>query len=149
MHNALLITPFAVALALFGEMGTEFISIQWQQLTALAAVIIVLLWLVIKLVPNMIDSQAKQSTMFSASSQAQTEASVRATAAASAEATKAMAAMHDSFNATLDRMHARYHDDNTAIVDAVNALAQHCAASRGDGATIHAVRRQREEDHGK
>jgi hypothetical protein len=159
MQRALISLPFAISCWLFADASTEFISVNWQNLTALVVLSITLLFLVTKYLPDLIKSnsiertealkvQADQAKVFAQAAQQQTEASVRATATASAEATKAIATMHEGFTSTLDKMHGRYHDDNTAIVDAISSLAQHCA-STGNGATIHTLRRQREEEHGK
>lgn len=160
MQRVLLSFPFVVSWGLFADASTEFISVNWQNLTALVVLSITLLFLVTKYLPDLVKSNAKergdalqaqadQAKAFANAAALQTEASVKATSAATAEATKAMAGMHGDFVATLDKMHERYHNDNTAIVDAVGALAQHCAATNGTGATIHALRKQREEERGK
>ena len=139
----------AVANVLFADVSTEFISVNWQNFTALVVLSITLLFLVTKYLPDIVKANATalvtQAQHFAEAARLQTEVSVKATSTASVEATKAMATMHGGFTATLDKMHERYHADNTAIVDAIGAMAQHCAATNRSGATIHALRKQREE----
>jgi hypothetical protein len=146
--KSLLVAGCAVANVLFADASTEFISVNWQNFTALVVLSITLLFLVTKYLPDIVKANATalttQAQHFAEAARLQTEASVKATSTASIEATKAMATMHGCFTATLDKMHERYHADNTAIVDAIGAMAQHCAATNG-AATIHALRKQREE----
>jgi len=142
--HGLFTLPATLACLLFAEGGTsnEFISIRWEQLTALAALIFVLGFIVTKVVPEAFRQITEQSRVFAAASQAQTDSSVKATSEASAKATAAISQMHINFVETLDKMAVRYHDDTTQLADAVAELAKSCAVNCGSGATVHSLRQQ-------
>ena len=148
MTGLKIIAPLVFSFALFAQGPSELISVNWQQLTALAALIVVLIFIIVKYLPDRDKADGKKAETFAGASKEQTKSCVDAIALAAGKASDAAAAMSKHFTDTLDKMHERYHDDNTSIVDALNALAQNCAAN-GSGATIHALRKQREEEHGK
>ena len=118
-------------------------QVNWSNLSALGALIVVLIFIVTRLLPDMQKQQLEQAKTFATTSQAQTESSVQATADASAKATQAMAAMNKSFIETLNIMAERYHNDTTELAGAIADMSRNCVAHQSDtGATVHALRKQ-------
>jgi uncharacterized membrane-anchored protein YhcB (DUF1043 family) len=145
-----IIVPLGIMTAFFAE-GTELVTVNWSNLSALAALIGVLGFIVVYLIPSMLKQQAinqtessklqaEQAKSFAAASQAQTESATKAMAQAATESAKAVAQatgeasklasdMHREFVVTLDKMAARYDANMQAMLSTMQGMHQTCPAS--------------------
>lgn len=137
--KALMMFPFAFAWVLFAE-GIAGNPADWSQITALGAVIVVLLFLVIKHLPDVQAKFVSLSETFAKASQGQTEAAVKATSGALSKSAETMAQMQQCFITTLDKMAERYHNDNQTMAAAITELSRTCASG-----TVMLSRRQHTE----
>jgi len=139
--------PFLISIAMLMtapliavEPSTELVSVNWQSLTALSALIIVLLFLIIKYLPDMNRSRDEQAKTFAELSKAQTLAATEATARHATESSKVFAdtvtcinantlKMHLEFINTLDKMADRYNKNIEVLNATMHAMHQTCPAS--------------------
>ena len=120
--------PLAAAWALFAQ-NLPGNPADWSQITALGAVIVVLLFLVIKHLPDVQAKFVSLSETSAKASQAQTEAAVKAAAEAHSKSAQAMAQVQQCFVAALDKMAERYHTDNQAMAAAITEMSRTCASN--------------------
>jgi hypothetical protein len=112
---------FGWAFGLFAEgVAPTSVGGEWSNLTALGAVIIVLIFIVTKMLPDLHQKFVEQSKVFAESTSAQSEAF--------------STALRDTLNKSsdiLDKVHDRTSQATAATAEEMARLREHCAAQHG------------------
>ena len=108
MTTLKLLLPFAGAITLFAESSPDPMR-EWEKLTALGIVALVLIYIVTKMLPSLHEKFVAQSLAFA----------------------EAMTKAESKFAETVDKIAVRSHEDAIEHAKALVDLREHCAEVRG------------------